>query len=46
MEKVLLKVLVGVIVWAICKAIEKITYHIANKIQKRKNDDSTKDHRS
>ena len=46
MEKVFLKVFVGVIVGTICKAIEKFTYYIVKKIQKRKNDAPTKDHRS
>ena len=46
MEDVLLKVFVGVVVWTICKAIEKITYYIIGKIQKKKNDAHSKDHRS
>jgi len=46
MVTVLINVFVGVTVWTICRAIEKVTYYIIKKIQKRKNDAPPKDHRS
>ena len=46
MAKILYKVFIGVVVWAVCELIKKATYHIKTKIKNRKNDAPPKDHRS
>ena len=46
MVNVLFNVFVNVIAGAILGLLKKVTYYVIGKIQKKKNDDPSKEHRS